>query len=76
MDRLIFLINEMDKDKCSMKNPYSRAYHSVQTRFRRELGWFGDKAKTDEELKKEKAKGSYKKPFTTFVMQLTTENAY
>jgi|GEM_PF-1498007 hypothetical protein len=65
LDRLIFLINEMDEDKCSMKNPYSRAYHSLQTRFRRELGWFGEKAKTDEEKKLEKEKGSSKMYFPT-----------
>ena len=65
LDRMIFLINEMDQEKCSMKNPYSRVYHSVQTRFRRDLGWFGDKAKSDEELKKEKEKDSYRMYFPT-----------
>ena len=58
LDRMIFLITEMDMDKCSMKNPYAKAYNSLHTRFRRKNGWFGEKLKTPEELKEEKEKGS------------------
>ncbi len=55
---MIFLLTEMDADKCSMKNPYEKAYKGLNRKFRRELGWFGEKAKTPEELAEEKAKGS------------------
>ena len=58
LDRMIFLLTEMDADKCSMKNPYEKAYNGLNRKFRKELGWFGEKAKTPEELAEEKEKGS------------------
>lgn len=58
LDRMIFLLNEMDADKCSMKNPYKRMYDGLSRKFRRELGWFGEKAKSPEELAEEEEKGS------------------
>lgn len=58
LDRMIFLLDEMDADKCSMKNPYERKYDALNRKFRREFGWFGEKAKSPEELAEEKEKGS------------------
>ena len=58
LDRMIFLLDEMDVDKCSMKNPYQKMYDGLNKKFRKELGWFGEKAKSPEELAEEKEKGS------------------
>ena len=60
LDRMIFLLEEMDEDKCSMKNPYEGRYNALHRKFRKELGWFGEKAKTPEELAEEKEKRSYR----------------
>ena len=58
LDRMIFLMDEMNVDKCSMKNPYERKYDRLNRKFRKELGWFGEKAKSSEELAEEKEKGT------------------
>lgn len=58
LDRMIFLLDEMDEDKCTMKNPYKKMYDGLNRKFRKELGWFGEKAKSPEELEEEKEKGS------------------
>lgn len=60
LDRMIFLVDEMNEDKCSMKNPYKRKYDQLNRKFRKELGWFGEKAKSPEELAEEKEKEAYK----------------
>lgn len=57
LDRMIFLIDEMDADKCSMKNPYKGKYEKLFRKFHTELGWFGEKAKSPEELAEEKERG-------------------
>ena len=51
-------LDVMDEDKCSMKNPYKKMYDGLNRKFRKELGWFGEKAKSPEELEEEEEKGS------------------
>lgn len=58
LERMAFLIDEMNEVKCSMKNPYEREYNRLQNKFHRELGYFGEKAKTPSELEKEKSEGA------------------
>lgn len=53
LDRMIFLLNEMDEDKCTMKNPYAKEYHRINSGFRRKYGLLGEKAKTPEMLAEE-----------------------
>lgn len=53
LDRMIFLLNEMDEDKCTMKNPYKREFYRISSDFRRKYGLFGEKAKTPEMLVEE-----------------------
>lgn len=65
LDRLIFLIEEMNADKCSMKNPYKRIYEGLDRKFIKEMGRFGEKAKSPEEKAKEEAEDSYRMYFPT-----------
>jgi len=60
LDRMIFLLDEMNADKCSMKNPYEKMYDGLNRKFRKELGRFGELAKSPEELAEEEEKGSFK----------------
>lgn len=53
LERMIFLLNEMDEDKCTMKNPYAKEYHRINSGFRRKYGLLGEKAKTPEMLAEE-----------------------
>ena len=46
---LAFLADEMDEDKCSMKNPYEKEWHRVSRAFEKKYGTFGEKLQTDEE---------------------------
>ena len=59
LDRLVFLIDEMDVEKCSMKNPYKKMYDGLNRKFRKELGPFGKNAKSPEELAEEKEKDQF-----------------
>lgn len=45
---LAFLADEMDEDKCSMKNPYEKEWHRVSRAFEKKYGTFGEKLQTDE----------------------------
>lgn len=57
LDRMIFLLNEMDEDKCSMKNPYEKEKHRIDAQFYRKYGFFGDKAKGSSEYEEEESSG-------------------
>lgn len=54
LDRMIFLLNEMNEDTCSLKNPYEKEYHKINNKFRDKYGFFGEGLKTPEQLAKEK----------------------
>ena len=41
LDRMIFLLNEMNEDKCSMKNIYEKEYRKMEDNKRREHGYSG-----------------------------------
>ena len=43
-----------------IKNPYEKMYDGLNRKFRKELGWFGELAKSPEELAEEEEKGSFK----------------
>ena len=46
---LAFLADEMDKDKCSMKNPYYKEWSRVSRAFNKKYGTFGEKLRTKED---------------------------
>jgi len=52
--RMAFLADEMDNEKCSMKNPYKEERDRVYEAFEKEYGHNGEKLRTKEEEKREK----------------------
>ncbi len=46
---LAFLADEMDKDKCSMKNPYDKEWNKASKAFTKKYGTFGEKLRTEED---------------------------
>lgn len=58
LNHLIFLLNEMDEDKCSMKNPYEKEWLTYHKKFDKK---YPDKniLKTNEELDYEKTTNTY-----------------
>ena len=60
LDRMIFLLGEMDEEKCSRKNPYDKQWENAHKKFREKYGLFGDGLKSEEELSEEKKKGSHR----------------
>ena len=50
---MAFLADEMDDDKCSMKNPYKDERDRVYETFEKEYGSMGQKLRTEEEAKTE-----------------------
>ena len=59
LDRMIFLLNEIDEDKCSMKNPYRKDIHKAEKRFCKKYGFGGEKLKSKEQIAKEKEEGLF-----------------
>ena len=59
LDRLIFLLGEMQENTCSMKNPYELQKNKIDRQFRIKYGYFGDGLKTKEQREEEKRQGSY-----------------
>jgi len=57
IDRLIFLLGEMNEETCSRKNPYFDEWSRVHKEFREKYGMFGEKLQTPEELKEYEEKG-------------------
>ena len=45
---LAFLADEMDEDRCSMKNPYDKDWHRISRAFEKKYGSLGQKLETDE----------------------------
>ena len=58
--RMAFLADEMDDDKCSMKNPYEEERDRVYKTFKEEYGHNGEKLRTEEEAKEEEETGIYR----------------
>ena len=58
LDRMIFLLQEMDEDTCSFKNVYEDDVMKSYDDFWGKYGTFGDGLKTEEELAKEKEQGN------------------
>ena len=54
LNRLIFLLNEMDEDKCTMKNPYEKEWNSYYRKFEKKYPDRGNELKTEKELEMEK----------------------
>ncbi|MBO7145950.1 MAG: hypothetical protein J6W13_14155 [Salinivirgaceae bacterium] len=46
---LAFLADEMDEEKCSMKNPYYKEWSRVSRAFNKKYGTFGEKLRTEED---------------------------
>ena len=46
---LAFLADEMNEDKCSMKNPYYKEWSRVSRAFNKKYGTFGEKLRTEED---------------------------
>ena len=46
---LAFLADEMDEDRCSMKNPYDKEMRRISRAFEKKYGTFGEKLQTKEE---------------------------
>ena len=44
LERMIFLLDEMNEDRCSMKNPYEQEMDRIKKQFRKKYGFYGDKA--------------------------------
>ena len=59
LDRMIFLLNEIDEDKCSMKNPYRKDVHKAQDRFCKKYCFGDEKLKSKEQIAKEKEEGLF-----------------
>lgn len=60
LDEMIYLLHEMDEDKCSLKNQYEKELFKINEEFKKKYGGCGDKLKSKEEIAKEKAHGSVK----------------
>lgn len=59
--RMAFLADEMDDNKCSMKNPYEDEWNRVHKAFEEEYGLMGKKLRTEEEAKREEEVGLYRR---------------
>ena len=46
---LAFLADEMNEDRCSMKNPYDKEWRRNSRAFEKKYGTFGEKLRTDED---------------------------
>ena len=57
---MAFLADEMDEDKCSMKNPYEEDWNKVYKAFEEEYGLMGKKLRTEEEAKRDEEVGLYR----------------
>lgn len=65
LDRMIFLLNEMDEDTCSMVNPFQEDVEKAHDEFSEKYGVFGDGLKSGEEKEKEKTSGDIRIYFPT-----------
>ncbi len=54
LDRMIFLLGEMNEETCTFKNPYEKEYDKINNIFHEKYGFFGEGLKTPEQLEKEK----------------------
>lgn len=54
LNRLAFLLGEMNEDTCLKKNPFKDAVDKAYEEFEEKYGLFGDGLKSEEELKEEK----------------------
>ena len=57
LERMAFLLDEMDEDKCSMKNPYYDAWWKAEEAYAEKYGYNGEKLKTTEVIEEEKRRG-------------------
>jgi len=53
LDRMTFLLHEMDEEKCSMKNEFAKKREKIDEEFIFKYGFCGEKLKTEEMLKEE-----------------------
>lgn len=58
LDRMIFLLDEMGAEKCSVKDPYEGRYDGRSGKLRREQGRSGEDAEAPKEPAEEKETGS------------------
>lgn len=54
LNRMIFLLDEMNEKTCSNKNPYQERFDEIWRDFENRYGFFGDGLKTDRQLVFEK----------------------
>ena len=57
---MAFLADEMNPEKCSMKNPYDKQLHRFLRNFKKKYGDFGEKLYTEEDKKEIAEKGTYR----------------
>lgn len=65
LDRMIFLLKEMNEETCSYENPYEKDYYKMNVDFHKKYGIFGEGLKSDEEKEEEKKKHSSRAYFPT-----------
>lgn len=58
LNRLLFLLSEMDEEKCSKKNPYEVDWGNIQKEFEDKYGFFGEALLTEEEKEESRRTGS------------------
>ena len=54
LNRLIFLLDEMDENTCSLHNPYEEKWWDYHQQFSKKYPKHGDELKTDEELQRDR----------------------
>lgn len=58
LNKLIFLLNEMNENTCRRKNPYQEEYDRCMSEFSEKYGSCGEKLCTEEELEKDRKEGT------------------
>lgn len=51
IQHLAFLADEMNENKCSMKNPYDKEWNRIERIFEKKYGFLGEKLQTEEDKK-------------------------
>lgn len=57
LNRMIFLLQEMDEETCSRENTFEEAWHAAFQEFERKYGLFGEKLISEEDRKKDSERG-------------------
>ena len=58
LNKMVFLFDECNDEKCTMKNEYYEEYLKMRKDFDKKYGYSGEKLRTQEELKSDKKTGN------------------